>query len=106
MRTSNLTMLPALTLMLALAGPAMATDYTVVVDKMAFGEMPAELHVGDTITWRNDDMFRHSATADDQSFDVDLPAETEVVMPLTVAGQWSFICKFHPGMTGTLVVLP
>ncbi|HTO27160.1 MAG TPA: amicyanin [Devosia sp.] len=106
MRTSYLTMLPALTLMLALAGPAMATDYTVVVDKMAFGEMPAELHVGDTITWRNDDMFRHSATADDQSFDVDLPAETEVVMPLTVAGQWSFICKFHPGMTGTLVVLP
>lgn len=106
MRTSNLTMLPALTLMLALAGPAMATDYTVVVDKMAFGELPSELHVGDTITWRNDDMFRHSATADDQSFDVDLPAETEVVMPLTVAGEWSFICKFHPGMTGTLVVLP
>lgn len=106
MRTSYLTMLPALTLMLALAGPAMATDYTVVVDKMAFGELPSELHVGDTITWRNDDMFRHSATADDQSFDVDLPAETEVVMPLTVAGQWSFICKFHPGMTGTLVVLP
>lgn len=106
MRTSYLTMLPALTLMLALAGPAMATDYTVVVDKMAFGELPSELHVGDTITWRNDDMFRHSATADDQSFDVDLPAETEVVMPLTVAGEWSFICKFHPGMTGTLVVLP
>lgn len=106
MRTTNWVLLPALTLMLALAGQAMAADYTVVVDKMAFGEMPAELHVGDTITWRNDDIFRHSATADDQSFDVDLPAEAEVVMPLTLAGEWSFICKFHPGMTGTLVVLP
>lgn len=105
-RTTNWALLPALTLMLALAGQAMAADYTVVVDKMAFGEMPAELHVGDTITWRNDDIFPHSATADDQSFDVDLPAEAEVVMALTVAGEWSFICKFHPGMTGTLVVLP
>jgi plastocyanin len=106
MGTTNRVLLPALTLMLALAGQAMAADYTVVVDKMAFGEMPAELHVGDTITWKNDDIFRHSATADDQYFDVDLPADAEVVMPLTAAGEWSFICKFHPGMTGTLVVLP
>lgn len=106
MRINHLNIVPALTLMLSLAGPAMATDYPVVVDKMAFGELPAELHVGDTITWRNDDIFRHSATSDDQSFDVDLPAGKEVVMPLTLAGEWSFICKFHPGMTGTLVVLP
>lgn len=106
MRTINLISLAAVTLTLTCAGQAMAAAYTVVVDKMAFGEMPAELHVGDTIIWKNDDMFRHSATADDQSFDVDLPAEAEIVMPLTVAGQWSFICKFHPGMTGTLVVLP
>lgn len=106
MRTNNLVSLAAVTLMLACASQAMAADYTVVVDKMAFGEMPTELHVGDTIIWKNDDMFRHSATAGDQSFDVDLPVDTEVVMPLTVAGEWSFICKFHPGMTGTLVVLP
>lgn len=93
--------------MLALAGnPAAAADYVVVVDKMAFGALPAELHVGDTIVWKNDDLFRHTATAQDGSFDVDLPVQSEVVMPLTVAGQWDFICKFHPGMTGTLVVLP
>ena len=104
MCTRTATLLP---LLLALAGgPAMAADYLVVVDKMTFGDLPAELHVGDTITWRNDDLFRHTATAEDQSFDVDLPVKSEVVMPLTVAGEWNFICKFHPGMTGTLVVLP
>lgn len=106
MRATHLTLLAALTLMLPLAGPAMAANHIVVVDSMAFGEMPAELHVGDTITWRNDDIFRHSATAEDKSFDIDLPAESEVIMSLTVVGEWSFICKFHPGMTGTLVVLP
>lgn len=100
-------LIPGILFMLALAGnPAAAADYVVVVDKMAFGALPAELHVGDTIIWKNDDLFRHTATAQDGSFDVDLPVQSEVVMPLTVAGQWDFICKFHPGMTGTLVVLP
>lgn len=99
-------LLPAMVLMIGLAGQAFAANYVMVVDKMAFGEMPAELHVGDTITWRNDDIFRHSATAEDQSFDVDLPVDGEAVMALTEAGEWSFYCKFHPGMTGTLTVLP
>jgi plastocyanin len=105
MSTKTLALLPLL--VLAFAGaPAMAADYTVVIDKMAFGALPAELHVGDTITWKNDDLFRHTATAKDGSFDVDLPVDSSVAMPLTVAGQWDFICKFHPGMKGTLVVLP
>lgn len=104
MSTKTLALLPLL--VLVAGAPAMAADYTVVIDKMAFGALPAELHVGDTITWKNDDLFRHTATAKDGSFDVDLPVDSSVAMPLTVAGQWDFICKFHPGMKGTLVVLP
>jgi hypothetical protein len=50
--------------MLALAtGSAMAANYVIVVDKMTIGALPAELHVGDTITWKNNDLFRHTATA-------------------------------------------
>ena len=105
MRARTRLLLPLLMLTLA-TGSAMAADYVVVVDKMAFGPLPAELHVGDTITWKNDDLFRHTATAEDQSFDLDLPVKSEVVMPLTATGEWSFICRFHPGMTGSLVVLP
>lgn len=105
MRARIWLLLPLLTLALA-AGQAMAADYTVVIDKMAFGALPAELHVGDTITWRNDDIFEHTATANDQSFDIDLPVKASVAMTLTVAGTWDFICTYHPGMAGTLVVLP
>ena len=105
MRATTCFLLSLLMLPVA-SGSAMAADYVIVVDKMAFGALPAELHVGDTITWKNDDLFRHTATAEDQSFDLDLPVKSEVVMPLTAAGEWSFICKFHPGMTGNLVVLP
>ncbi len=106
MRAIKWLLVPAVTLTLAPAGPAMAADYAVVIDKMAFGAMPAELHVGDTITWKNDDIFRHTATASDGSFDVDLPVGAAVTMSLASAGEWSFVCAFHPGMTGILVVLP
>ena len=85
---------------------AAAADYTVVIDKMKFGPVPAEVHPGDTIVWQNNDILRHSATARDKSFDVDLPAKTSVSMVVGAAGTVAFYCKFHPGMTGTLVITP
>ncbi|MBN9345301.1 MAG: cupredoxin domain-containing protein [Devosia sp.] len=88
------------------AMPAFAADYTIVIDKMKFGPVPAELHAGDTVIWQNNDIFRHSATARDKSFDVDLPAGTEVRMVVGAVGSLDFFCKFHPGMTGTLVIAP
>ena len=93
---------------LALAGTSAtyAADYVVVIDKMKFGPLPAELHPGDTITWQNDDIFRHSATARDESFDVDLPSKSAVKMIVGAAGSVEFFCKFHPGMKGTLVISP
>jgi plastocyanin len=99
----------ALTLsVLALAGvsASFAADYVVVIDKMKFGPVPAELHPGDTITWQNDDIFRHSATARDGSFDVDLPAKTSAKMIVGQSGKVEFYCTLHPGMTGTLVISP
>jgi plastocyanin len=86
------------------AVPAYAADFTIVLDKMHFGPVPAVLHPGDTITWQNDDMFRHSATARDKSFDIDLPSKAAVKMTVGAAGTVDFFCKFHPGMKGTLVI--
>ncbi len=84
----------------------LATDYTIVIDKMRFGPVPAQLRVGDTIVWKNDDIFRHTATARDKSFDVDLPSKSEVRMVLETAGSFEFFCKLHPGMKDTLVIAP
>ncbi|HTM76799.1 MAG TPA: amicyanin [Devosia sp.] len=104
----KLALLPMLVLggVLAQLPAVLAADYVIVVDHMKFGELPAQLQVGDTITWRNDDIFRHSATARDKSFDVDLPAKAEAVMTVQTAGNVDFFCKFHPGMKGTLVIAP
>jgi plastocyanin len=85
---------------------AAATEYTVVIDKMKFGPVPATLHPGDTIVWQNNDVLRHSVTARDKSFDLDLPAKGSATLTVGAAGTVSFYCKLHPGMTGTLVIAP
>jgi plastocyanin len=92
--------------LLLVAPPAAAAprQHVVVVDKMKFGPLPADLHAGDTIVWLNRDMFRHTATAANHSFDVDLPPGAKVRMVLKSKGSIAFICRYHPGMRGVLHV--
>lgn len=85
----------------ASAAPAVRT---IVIDKMKFGPAPAGLKAGDVILWVNKDMFRHTATAGDKSFDIDLPAGASGKTRLTHAGTIAFVCKYHPGMKGQLTV--
>jgi plastocyanin len=86
--------------------PAAAAPRThlVVIEKMRFGALPTDLKTGDMIVWENRDIFRHSATAKDGSFDVDLPAGGKGRTVLQRPGAFVFICKFHPGMRGVLKV--
>jgi plastocyanin len=89
-----------------LAPPAMAAPhtYTVVIDAMKFEPTPARLRVGDTIVWVNRDMFRHTVTARNGAFDVDLEAGAKRSTVIKAAGKIAFYCRFHPGMTGSLTV--
>lgn len=89
---------------LAASKPAHRT-VTVVIDKLAFGPVPAGLRVGDTILWVNRDMFRHSVTASGH-FNLDLAAGAAGRLNLGRAGAFPFTCKYHPGMKGTLKVNP
>lgn len=92
---------------LLLATPAAAAashTYTVVIDKMKFGPVPAVVHKGDTIVWVNKDMLRHTATASDHSFDLDLPPGTKGATVIKETGTIPFVCRYHPGMRGVLHV--
>jgi plastocyanin len=89
-----------------MAGTADAAEYTVTIKNLKFGPVPSNLHVGDVIVWRNDDILEHTATAKDNRFDIDLPAHSKESLTLEKAGTVAFYCRFHPGMTGTLVIKP
>jgi plastocyanin len=92
--------------LLPVSSPATAAphSYTVVIDKMKFGPVPAGLRKGDTIVWDNRDMLRHTATAVDRTFDVDLPAGKAAKTVISRSGTIPFSCRFHPGMKGVLQV--
>ena len=87
------------------ASAALSTKvYTVTIQQMSFGQPPKTLHVGDRIEWVNNDIFVHSATAADKSFDVELKPKARATIVLRKPGTVSFICRYHPGMKGQLVV--
>ena len=98
--------LAAAVLALPPATPAAAAPkvHTIIIDKMKFGPAPAGIHVGDTIIWVNRDMFKHSATARDKSFNVQLPPGTSGKTVIRHSGTIPFYCIYHPGMTGSLSV--
>ncbi len=90
----------------AAAAPPKARVHTIVMASMGFGPAPARIRVGDTVVWVNKDIFRHTATARDKSFDVDLAPGKEGRTVVRKAGQIAYFCRFHPGMTGKLAVAP
>jgi plastocyanin len=96
--------LAAAAMPLASGMAAAPRQHVVVIDKMKFGPLPTSIHVGDTILWVNHDLFQHSATARDGSFDIDLPAGKSGKTVMKRAGAIAFACKYHPGMTGVIKV--
>ena len=92
---------------LLLMAPAQAAPRThvVVMDKMKFQSVPASVRRGDTILWENRDMFRHTATAKNGAFNVDLAPGAKGKTVVRKAGEVAFVCKYHPGMRGVLKVV-
>ena len=92
-------------LLTAPASAAAPRTFTVVIDKMKFGPVPASLKPGDSIVWINHDIFRHTATARNGRFNVDLPPKARAKTLIRSPGQIAFFCKYHSGMTGVLRVV-
>ena len=88
----------------ASAAPKPASKvHTVVINKMTFGPAPVGVRAGDVVVWVNKDIFRHTATARDRSFDVDLQPGKSARTVVRKAGTISYYCRYHPGMTGRMV---
>src|SRR3546814_11356768 len=80
--------------------------HSIVIDKMAFGAVPPDVRVGDTILWINKDLFRHTATARDGSFNVDLPAGKSGRTNPRRTGTLRLSCVHPPAMTAPPVFPP
>jgi plastocyanin len=68
-----------------------------------FAPATIDIKVGDSVTFVNDDEIAHTATSDEfDSGTMDPGASFEFTA--SKAGTISYICSFHPGMTGTINV--
>jgi plastocyanin len=88
-------------LSVALGAPAAAATHVVVIDQMKYAPLPP-LKVGDTVTFVNKDMFRHTVTATNNSFNLDLMPGAKGSLHINSAGRMTFYCKYHPGMRATM----
>ena len=80
--------------------------HEIEIDNLAFAPAPDRLHVNDIVEWVNADIFQHTATAADGSFDIDLQAGARGRTILKRVGIVNYFCRFHPGMQGRLEVTP
>lgn len=84
------------------AAPA---DAAVTIADFAFGPETLEITAGTTVTFTNNDSASHTATADDGSFDTGAIAQGEsATVTFDTPGTYTYVCSFHPAMTGTIVV--
>jgi plastocyanin len=83
-----------------------AASAGVVIKNFQFKPGTSTVHVGDTITWTNQDIAPHTATAKDGSWDTGTIKKGKTGShTFTTAGTIPYICSIHPNMKGTVVVL-
>jgi plastocyanin len=94
---------------LLLAGAGMAAQppvQTIVIQSMAYSPASVTVKPSQTIEWVNKDIFEHTATAADHSFDVDLKPNAKARTIAPRSGTIAYTCRFHPGMKGVIRVQP
>ncbi len=92
-------------LMLASASlPARAEVIEVKIKDVAFVPGEVSAHVGDTIEWVNTDFVAHTATARNGAWNVLIGPNAKKSIVLKSKGPVDYYCKFHPGMTGRIMV--
>ncbi len=87
------------------APPANAAPPSVTIQGMAFSPATLNCKVGDTVVWTNSDDRDHTVIANDGSFKSGNISSTKTFeYKFTAAGTFTYYCKYHPRMKGTIVV--
>ena len=90
------------------SGPAAIAGDTarVLMKSITFEPRQVTVHVGDVIEWANEDIVAHTATARDRSWEVNVLPGRSGRLVMKSAGTFSYIFRYHPNMTGEIIVEP
>ena len=86
--------------------PASDGVKTVVINDFSYQPATLEIHVGDTVEWKNVDIVPHTATATNgKTFDSGRIVKGGTWrFTFTRKGTYNYFCSLHPNMIGELVV--
>jgi plastocyanin len=88
------------------AAPDSVAAETVHIKDFAYRPTPLKVHVGDRVTFVNDDDEAHTVTATDKRFDSGgLDTNGTWSHTFSEAGTYTYFCALHPYMKATVVVL-
>ena len=104
-----LSFVSVLVLLTSCAGPGADSTagktHTVSMDGTGFAPSDITVHVGDTIVWKNEDPFPHTATSQSAGFDSkDIDEGQSWSYTATKKGDFDYVCTLHPTMKGALIV--
>ena len=89
-------------------GMALAADrpvtHTVAMKATSYAPLALTVKLGDAVVWRNEDPFPHTATAAGVFDSKSIAAGASWRYKPDAAGEYAYICTFHPNMKGTLKV--
>jgi plastocyanin len=79
----------------------------VVINNYVFSPASLTVKVGTTVTWINQDDDAHTVDSTQSKFkSATLNKGARFEFRFTEAGEYPFNCRFHPKMTGTIIVQP
>lgn len=112
-----LLLVSALSLFGFLTPGAQAAAAGVTIQNLTFNPSTVTVNAGEAVTFTNKDSFAHTATADDGSFDTSPTCDAAHTQdesclkpnePFSVTfqspGTWTYHCKIHSNMHGTVIV--
>lgn len=80
-------------------------EHVVVIENMRFAPEQLTVQAGDRITWVNKDLVPHTASATQGGFDSqNIAPGASWTYTAGAAGSYTYACRYHPGMTATLVI--
>lgn len=82
-----------------------AATHAVAVRLVDYDPERLEVAVGDTVVWTNEDALPHTVTSADTAWGSgDMPRGSSWTYVAAAAGEYPYVCEYHPTMRGVLVV--
>lgn len=89
----------------ASVAPSKPRTHTVIIEGTRFQPESLTAGTGDTIVWVNRDLFPHTATASNSTFNSRvIAAGASWKFVAKKKGEFPYVCVFHPTMKGSLLV--